>query len=135
MTAPSDTPSPTPDTEQVLLRLLTQVQHLNERVQRLEEAHARNAPADLGLASQEDLLEVQLHSARVAAELSRVTIELRSEIADTQSSLPPPPEFDVPDRPDADVIDLTATHPSARRRNDGWIPEPVAYKRRHTDQP
>ena len=135
-------PGPTPSAdEQLLLRLLTQVQQLNERVQRLEDATAATLAPDPSTPSQHDLLEVQLHSARVAAELSRVTVELRAEIAgavrtagfeatvddadDAEDSL----EVGV----DADVIDLTASHPSARRRNTGWVPEPVAHNRRHTD--
>ena len=38
--------------------------------------------ATIHLPTQEDLLEVRMHSAKVAAELARVTVELKAEIED-----------------------------------------------------
>ena len=120
--------------EQVLLRLLTQVQHLNERVLRLEELADRGFQADPSTPSQEDLLEVQLHSARVAAELSRVTVELRAEIATAaQGGVATASQGAAGDEPDsaddAEVIDLTANHPAARRRSSGWVPDSAPTRR------
>ena len=141
MTATDEPAGPGPSAgvdEQLLLRLLTQVQQLNERVQRLESLGASVLAPDPSVPSQEDLLEVQLHSARVAAELSRVTVELRAEIASVSDQAALGTEVtsgaeDEHSERDAEVIDLTANHPSGRRRSSGWVPEPVPHNRRHTD--
>lgn len=73
--------------EKILLTLVVQTQQLNDRLTRLEdrfEASLREAHAQ---PDQEDLLELRMHSARLAAELSRVTIELRAEINELASGL------------------------------------------------
>jgi hypothetical protein len=66
--------------EKIILTLVVQTQQLNDRLTRLEDrfdASQREAHAQ---PDQQDLLELRMHSARLAAELSRVTIELRAEI-------------------------------------------------------
>jgi len=62
----------------------------------LEERFEASLRDSMAQPDQQDLLELRLNSARLAAELSRVTIELRAEINELASN-----------RSD-DVIDLTA---------------------------
>ena len=74
------------NTEDLVFGLLRQTQHLNDRLSRLEERFEANLKASLSQADSNDLIELRLHSARLAAELSRVTVELRSEIDDLARS-------------------------------------------------
>ena len=87
--------------ERVLLALAMHAQQLDEwlahveqgleaRVSLLEQRHAERHDPDrfTYLATQQDLLEVQLHSARVSAELSRVAIDLRARIDDLAVQMP-----------------------------------------------
>jgi hypothetical protein len=60
--------------------LLRQTQQLNDRLSRLEARFEVSVRASLSQADSNDLIELRLHSARLAAELSRVTVELRAEI-------------------------------------------------------
>lgn len=121
--------------EKVVLLILTQIQQLNERVSRLEKKLDAALQESFTRPDQEDLLELRLVSARLAAELSRVTVELRSEIADLAASVAPvavptSPELatDEPPRPpdpevdtaEHEVIDLTGS--PRRRRSSGWRP-------------
>jgi hypothetical protein len=74
-------PAPThSNTEDLVFGLLRQTQQLNDRLSRLEERFEASVKAALSQADSNDLIELRLHSARLAAELSRVTVELRSEI-------------------------------------------------------
>jgi hypothetical protein len=76
-------PAPThSQTEDLVFGLLRQTQQLNDRLSRLEERFEASVKAALSQADSNDLIELRLHSARLAAELSRVTVELRSEIDD-----------------------------------------------------
>jgi hypothetical protein len=72
-------PAPT-TTDDLLFGLIRQTQQLNERLSRLEERFEASVKASLSQADSNDVIELRLHSARLAAELSRVTVELRSEI-------------------------------------------------------
>jgi hypothetical protein len=74
------------NTEDLVFGLLRQTQQLNDRLSRLEERFEANLKASLSQADSNDLIELRLHSARLAAELSRVTVELRSEIDDLARS-------------------------------------------------
>lgn len=68
------------NSDQVLLDLVNGLREVNERVQALD----RRFEA-LGTAAEPDedaLMETQLHVARLSAELSRLTVELRGEIAE-----------------------------------------------------
>lgn len=71
-------------------RLAHVEQGLEARVSLLEQRHAERHDPDrfIDLATQQDLLEVQLHSARVSAELSRVAMELRARIDDLAVQMP-----------------------------------------------
>ena len=81
--------------EKILVMLAMQSQQINDRLTRLEERFEASLRDSMAQPDQQDLLELRLHSARLAAELSRVTIELRAEINELASN-----------RSD-DVIDLT----------------------------
>ena len=71
---------------------LARVEHgLSARVVHLEElADDRRDERDrlIDVPTQDDLLEVQLHSARVSAELTRVAIDLRARIDDLAVQMP-----------------------------------------------
>jgi hypothetical protein len=112
--------------------LLRQTQQLNDRLSRLEERFEANLKASLSQADSNDLIELRLHSARLAAELSRVTVELRSEIDDLARSrslaertsrmaerTPEPPDVDVAPPTNTDVINLTERR---ARQSTGWHP-------------
>ena len=118
--------------------LLRQTQQLNDRLSRLEERFDASVKASLSQADSNDLIELRLHSARLAAELSRVTVELRAEIdeisrtrhqaertirASERSAEVPHKSDDTPGPAAApakpDVIDLTERR---ARHSAGWQP-------------
>jgi len=68
-----------PRVERALVAIATHAEQLDGRIVRLER---RFEEAAVDTPTQEDLLEVRMHSAKVAAELARVTVELRAEIED-----------------------------------------------------
>jgi uncharacterized coiled-coil protein SlyX len=109
--------------ERILLLLFAQFQQLNERLTRLERRLDTAIQDTFTQPDQEDILELRLHSARLAAELSRVTVELRSEISELAAGAPPrptnPPLLAVEDQ---DVIDLRQEGTRRRRRSSGWRP-------------
>jgi chromosome segregation ATPase len=74
-----------PRVERALVTLATHAQQLDGRIatleRRLDAVAIELRDADVHLPTHDDLLEVRMHSAKVAAELARVSIELRSEIA------------------------------------------------------
>ena len=130
-------PAPThTNTEDLVFGLLRQTQQLNDRLSRLEERFEANLKASLSQADSNDLIELRLHSARLAAELSRVTVELRAEIDDLARSrstserslrmaerAPDPSDEVVPLPATApthtDVINLTERR---ARQSTGWQP-------------
>ncbi len=65
-----------------MMQLVQQTQSLNERLTRLEQQWEATRHDSVAQADGEDLLELRVQSARLAAELTRVTVELRSEIDD-----------------------------------------------------
>ena len=66
-----------PRVERALVAIASHAEQLDGRMLRLER---RLEDATLEAPTHDDLLEVRMHSARVAAELARVTVELRAEI-------------------------------------------------------
>ncbi len=76
--------------ERVLVALAVHSQQIDDRLARMEHRIDELAGADLGLEipTHDDLLEVRLHSARVSAELSRVTVELQARIDDLAVQMP-----------------------------------------------
>jgi hypothetical protein len=73
--------------EKILLTLVVQTQQINDRLTRLEDRFENSVRDALDHPDQQDLLELRMHSARLAAELSRVTIELRAEINELAAGL------------------------------------------------
>ncbi len=68
------------DTSQVLLDLVNGIRDLEERVSSLEQNF--NVLGTTSSSADEDaILETQLHVARLSAELSRLTVELRGKIS------------------------------------------------------
>ena len=125
-------PAPT-TTDDLLFGLIRQTQQLNERLSRLEERFEASVKASLSQADSNDVIELRLHSARLAAELSRVTVELRSEIDELARSrahdrgqrsierLAGPSDLARPPAapPPPDVIDLSERR---ARQTTGWQP-------------
>jgi hypothetical protein len=68
-----------PRVERALVAIASHAEQLDGRILRLER---RLEDATLQVPTHEDLLEVRMHSAKVAAELARVTVELKAEIED-----------------------------------------------------
>jgi hypothetical protein len=117
----------TPAPDQLLLDMVNGLRDLDDRVGSLE--HRFDSLGDSVSGSDEDaLMELRLHAARLSAELSRVTVELRGRIAQlgTQTGL----TFDdgpvtPPLTGDEAFEDLTADSPArapGSRRTSGWQP-------------
>src|SRR5256885_7868862 len=70
----------TPRMERALVALAVYAQQLDDRLERIERRIDDAAEAMADGPTHADVLEVRVHSARVAAELARVTVELRAEI-------------------------------------------------------
>jgi len=72
-----------PRVERALVAISSHAEQLDGRILRLER---QLEDATIHLPTHEDLLEVRVHSAKVAAELARVTVELRAEIEDRMAA-------------------------------------------------
>jgi hypothetical protein len=68
-----------PRFERALVALASHAQQLDGRIDRLER---QLTEAAIEIPTHDDVLDVRMHSARVASDLARVTIELRAEIED-----------------------------------------------------
>src|SRR6059058_4362421 len=77
--------APAPRMERALVTLAVHAQQLDDRLDRIERRLDATVDAALDAPTHDDVLEVRLHSARVAAELARVTVELRAEIEQARS--------------------------------------------------
>ena len=66
--------------ERVLVALAVQASQLDHRLERLERRVDATVDDSLEQVTYDDLLELRVHAAKLAAELARVTVELRSEI-------------------------------------------------------
>ena len=75
-------PPPAVRVERYVAALAFHAAQLEERIGQLERQSADQADAHLDLPSHDDLLEVRLHSSRVAADLGRLALELRSDMAE-----------------------------------------------------
>ena len=69
-----------PRSERALVALAVHAQQLSDRLDRIEQRLEESEQTTVELPTSEDVLAVRLHSARVAAELTRVSVELRAEI-------------------------------------------------------
>lgn len=108
--------------EKILLMLAIQTQQINDRLTRLEDRFEASLRDSLAQPDQQDLLELRLHSARLAAELSRVALELRAEINQLASSR-------------GEVIDLTALDAPTLDDEDDLTTDPGAPPHRRVDDP
>ena len=115
--------------------LAMQTQQINDRLTRLEDRFEMNLRESMSQPDQQDLLELRLHSARLAAELSRVTIELRAEINELAASRGEVIDLTViDDLHPPDEID-TAGHPSAGSPPHRRLDDFVAQARDTTPRP
>src|SRR4051812_12826088 len=71
-----------PRVERALVVLAAHAQQLDGRIGHLERRLDEAEEARLDVPTHDDVLQVRVHSARLAAELARVTVELRGEIED-----------------------------------------------------
>jgi hypothetical protein len=71
-----------PRVERALVVLAAHAQQLDGRLEHLEHRLDQADEARLDAPTHDDVLQVRVHSARLAAELARVTVELRAEIED-----------------------------------------------------
>jgi hypothetical protein len=84
-----------PRVERALVALVVHAQQIEGRLDKLERRVDEVTEAGLDAPTHSDVLEVRLHSAKVAAELTRVSVELRAEIdeAVVRASEPSPEEI------------------------------------------
>jgi len=68
--------------ERYVVALAVHAAQLEDRIGQLERAAIDQADAHLELPNHTDLLDVRLHSSRVSADLGRLALELRSEVAE-----------------------------------------------------
>jgi hypothetical protein len=83
---------PAPKVERALVALAVHAQQLDDRLDRLERRLDSTIDATLDAPTHDDVLEVRLHSAKVAAELARITVELRAEMEDRITRFQPKPQ-------------------------------------------
>jgi hypothetical protein len=69
-----------PRVERALVALVVHAQQIEGRIDKLERRLDEVAESGLDAPTHSDVLEVRMHSAKVAAELARVSVELRAEI-------------------------------------------------------
>jgi hypothetical protein len=118
-----------PRSERVLVALAVHAQQLHDRLERIERRLDESDADQIHHPSHDDVLEVRVHSAKVAAELTRVSVELRAEIDDLASRMPAPLTdqqrraqvlaesiVDLSDRLDTNPLDLRDREQSAG----GW---------------
>lgn len=74
------TPRVAPHLERALLTLTTKMQQVVERLDALDRRVEELGESVQHAPSHSDVLEVRMHSAKLAAELARATVELRGEI-------------------------------------------------------
>jgi hypothetical protein len=76
-----------PRSERALVALAVHAQQLSDRVDRLEKRLEETEQEAAVIPTTEDVMAVRLHSAKVAAELTRVSVELRAEIEQVAASV------------------------------------------------
>lgn len=77
---PSVEIEPAPRVERALVALAAHAQQIEDRLARIEERVEGVVMAHVDVATQTDLTDLRVHSARVAAEVARLQVELRAEI-------------------------------------------------------
>jgi hypothetical protein len=96
---------PVPRVERAIIAMAVHAQQLDDRLERLERRLDASIDSAMDGPSLGDVLEVRLHSARVAAELTRVTVELKAGIDH--------------------AISLAGREPSARERRRNAVAETI----------
>ena len=79
-----------PRVERALITIAVHAQQLDDRMVRLERRIDELIDETGKVPTHDDLLEVRMHSAKVAAELTRVTVALRAEIDEAGRHEPTP---------------------------------------------
>ena len=74
--------APAERVERFVAALAVHAAQLEDRIGQLERGAADQVDAHLEVPTHTDLLEVRLHSSRVSADLGRLALELRSEVAE-----------------------------------------------------
>lgn len=82
---------PAPRVERALVALAVHAQQLDDRIDRLERRLDTVIDAQLDAPTHDDVVEVRVHSAKVAADLARLAVELRAEIDDAARRMAPKP--------------------------------------------
>jgi hypothetical protein len=77
-------------TEEALLMIAVQSRQLHHRMARMEQRFDEliEAGGSIEIATIDDLLQVQLHSARVSAEVTRIAVQLQARIDDLAAQMP-----------------------------------------------
>jgi hypothetical protein len=101
--------------ERVLVALAVQATQLDHRLERLERRVDDTADRSLEHATYDDLLEVRVHAAKVAADLARVAVELRGEIDRRTTPTPRDRRAQTLAETIIDLSDSLDTRP-----DDGW---------------
>ena len=106
-----------PPTDEAVVEVQRQLQSLDERLARVERLLADTEIDRLAQAEQGDLIDLRLHSARLAAELSRVTVDLQARIDTLASEVG---AADRPERPPVEIDHLPTPVPQPASR--AWVP-------------
>jgi hypothetical protein len=88
---------PAPRVERALVALAHQTQQLDDRLDRLERRLDASIDAGLDAPTHDDVVQVRVHSAKVAAELARMTVELRAEIDAAMAAAKEPTRYLTPE--------------------------------------
>ena len=79
-----------PRLERAMVALAVHAQQIDDRLGRLERRLDEAVDATLDLPTTEDVMAVRVHTAKVAAEVARVHVELQAEIAEAVAGMRPP---------------------------------------------
>lgn len=123
--APAPAPQQTsPQVERALITLTTKMQHCVERLDELERRIEDLADNLANSPSHSDVLEVRIHSAKLAAELARATVELRGEIGmasdEARRAARLARSSEPEEVPVAFPVDLDLTKEEQRDQPGGW---------------
>jgi hypothetical protein len=90
--------------ERALVALVVHAQQLETRIDKLEQRIEEVSEAGLDAPTHSDVLEVRMHSAKVAAEMTRLAVSLRAEIDDAVTRVTKPSPEDVRLRTFAEAV-------------------------------
>jgi hypothetical protein len=105
------------------------VTEIHDRLARLEERVDARERAAFDQADSDNVIDLRLHSARLAAELTRITVELRAEIDELARQVRAlagrsgiAPRDDTGAAPPGDSIDVVDLTERRARSSTGWKP-------------